>query len=339
MLFFDSDLLMEFSSRGDPAILGKHPLFSVVGVEVGYLVVNDLTLNIKPCIFSLKNEEHDLIEEKLDMHKLVLCLKEPASSFVGLDKAFHSNILRVLNELKSHGAKLLAGAVHPWIDVMNFKGMQLHLPFRTEEDVRHLHSSLRILIPIIPAIAAASPFSKGDRTGFLDYRMHLGSSTVPQIPDVKPTPEVFGSTSYEIKAADSQECPKADLAIAESIFITARGLAAGKWNTRKFYETFSTNDLFAILVACIKSGEDAMIDNLSYLRCFGLKKPVLAKELWEKIFEELLNKKMHFYETFSEILKHGTLAKRLLKAYKKVGSLKPIYEELSKALETNQLWY
>ncbi len=89
---------MEISSEKDPAMHGKHALFSALGVGIGYLIVKDPTLNILPSL-SLKSDENRFIESRQEAHTLELSLKEPAATFVGLDEIFHCEINRVLEDL------------------------------------------------------------------------------------------------------------------------------------------------------------------------------------------------------------------------------------------------
>lgn len=49
--------------------------------------------------------------------------------------------------------------------------MQVNLPFASDEEFARLHAAIRLLLPILPALAASSPIAEGSRTGFMDFRM------------------------------------------------------------------------------------------------------------------------------------------------------------------------
>jgi carboxylate-amine ligase len=334
---------MEILSEEDLVIQGKHPLFSVLGLEIEYNLVNKK--NLTHPVFC---EMQPLLNRSLEMacnYKMVsdeslefrrfdlieLYLNQPASSFKGLDEIVHKNILELLRELTAYDATLLPGGIYP-------QHLHVRIPFKKEEDFFNLHSSLRILLPIIPALAQATFFDRIEYNPedfipeVLSQRKISANLCRSLIPD-------FQKGTLEIRLIDTQECPKADLAIAEALFLTAQLLTLAKWNTLKFYESLKTVALREIFKSCTQRGDVAIIDHLPYLRCFGFNKPVLAKELWQKIFDEHLKDKMHYTEQLYEILRRGTLSNRLMKAYRKKNSFRPIYEELKMALETNQLWY
>ena len=59
---------------------------------------------------------------------------------------------------------------HGWA---NLQSVHLNLSFHGEEEFVGLHSAIRLLLPLIPAVAAASPFLDGGETGYLDSRLEV----------------------------------------------------------------------------------------------------------------------------------------------------------------------
>ena len=57
---------------------------------------------------------------------------------------------------------------HSW---SNVQSAQISVPFANDEEFAKLHAAVRLLLPIIPALSASSPFLEGTYTGFLDSRM------------------------------------------------------------------------------------------------------------------------------------------------------------------------
>jgi carboxylate-amine ligase len=57
---------------------------------------------------------------------------------------------------------------HGWA---NLQSMHLNLPFGNDDEFARLHAAVRLLLPILPALAASSPIAEGSSTSFLDFRM------------------------------------------------------------------------------------------------------------------------------------------------------------------------
>lgn len=77
---------------------------------------------------------------------------------------------------------------------------RLFLPFQGDEEFGRLHAAVRLMLPLVPALAAASPFAEGRRTGFLDSRLegclHLGDRHPDLIGNFIPE-AVFDQADYD----------------------------------------------------------------------------------------------------------------------------------------------
>jgi hypothetical protein len=86
---------------------------------------------------------------------------------------------------------------HGWA---NLQSMHINLPFAGDEEMGLLHSAIRMLLPILPAIAASSPIIEGRVTGLLDSRLDVyrnNSASIPSITGrVIPEP-VYTKAAYE----------------------------------------------------------------------------------------------------------------------------------------------
>ncbi len=131
--------------------------------------------------------------------------------------------------LASRGAQLMPGGMHPWMDPAtqtqlwphgnaavyraydrifgcsahgwaNLQSTHINLPFADEAEFARLHAAVRVVLPIIPALAASSPYAEGRAVGPLDYRMHVYASNSARVPslagDVVPEP-VSSRAEYE----------------------------------------------------------------------------------------------------------------------------------------------
>ena len=62
------------------------------------------------------------------------------------------------NEIYSLYDKIFDCRGHGW---SNLQSVHINLPFKDELEFRKLHSAIRLLLPIIPALSASSPFADG----------------------------------------------------------------------------------------------------------------------------------------------------------------------------------
>jgi hypothetical protein len=78
--------------------------------------------------------------------------------------------------------------------------MHINLPFADDREFARLHAAIRLLLPVLPALAASSPIVESQITGLLDNRLDTYRKNAAQIPSVsgKVIPEpVFTRHDYE----------------------------------------------------------------------------------------------------------------------------------------------
>jgi gamma-glutamyl:cysteine ligase YbdK (ATP-grasp superfamily) len=215
-------------------------LFEAYGVEIELMIVDAETLDVKPIcdelIASVAGEPASEIEvgdiawsNELTLHVLELKTNGPASRLQGLAARFHENVLRANRALEGFGARLMPGAMHPWMDPAtetklwpheytdvyhtfdrvfgcsghgwaNLQSTHLNLPFADDEEFWRLHAAIRIALPLIPALAASSPFQDGRAGSAVDGRLVAYRQNAKRIPSVagRVIPEVgTGREQYE----------------------------------------------------------------------------------------------------------------------------------------------
>lgn len=166
---------------------------------------------------------------ELALHVVELKTDEPVERLEGLAAGFQANVDRVNAQLEQFGAHLLPGAVHPWMDpiaemrlwpheanpiyeafdkIFNCKGhgwanlqsTHINLPFSNEEEFGRLHAAIRMVLPLIPALAASSPILDGRWSPIADQRLEVYRRNSVRIPEaaglVIPEP-VFSRADYE----------------------------------------------------------------------------------------------------------------------------------------------
>ncbi len=202
----------------------SYGLFERFGVELEYMIVDADSLEIRPQADTLIAQvagsvDGDVTRGRLDwsnelaLHLIELKTSRPARSLAGLSNAF-ANEVRFINQLlaKDH-ARLLPTAMHPWMDprrqsrlwphghgeiyaafhrIFNCRGhgwtnlqsTHLNLPFGNESELVRLHAALRVLLPLVPALAASSPFIEGRSAPHLDQRLEFYRHNCKRIPSV-----------------------------------------------------------------------------------------------------------------------------------------------------------
>lgn len=113
--------------------------------------------------------------------------------------------------LSRHGARLLPSGMHPWMSPdqefqlwptdeegiygtfnrifdcrghgwSNLQSMHINLPFSGDTQLHNLHSAVRFLLPLLPALSASSPFIEGRRAANLDQRLSVYRTNARKVP-------------------------------------------------------------------------------------------------------------------------------------------------------------
>ena len=215
-------------------------LFQGYGIELEYMIVDRRTLQVRPITDqiltamagSLTNEV-ELGEfawsNELVMHVIELKTNGPVARLRGLAGKISGEIRRVNEILAAHDAMLMPTGMHPsfipekethlWphdnaviYDTYNrifscsghgwsnLQSMHINLPFTGDEEFGRLHAAIRLVLPIIPALAASSPLVEGRHGGFMDQRLEFYRVNQRSVPLVtgRVIPEgVFDIPSYQ----------------------------------------------------------------------------------------------------------------------------------------------
>ncbi len=396
-------------------------LFEVAGIELEYMVVDRETLRASPTVDLLFKDVTGHItgdvergdvdwSNELTAHVLEMKTAKPTADIAAFAGKFSSEVRAINALLAKRGLMLLPTAAHPLFDPFtetvlwtheynevyalynkifdcrghgwsNLQSVHLNLPFANDAEFARLHTAIRLLLPIIPALSASSPILDGKPTGHLDARMEaylhhqeklpqlmgslipeavlneeeyyreifspIGKALAPYDPEgimdhqfanSRGAIARFDRGAIEIRVVDIQECPQADLAIAQLIVEALKALVDGRWASQYVQRAWHHKDLLKIFKKVIKQAGGARIRNHDFLLMFGLERPeATAQELWEHLFAEVgggLNKEAK--ACISHILRHGCLAKRILA---RTGSrpdaarIITVYKELAQCLQ------
>ncbi|MBC3539725.1 glutamate-cysteine ligase family protein [Rufibacter sediminis] len=218
----------------------KLGLFKGFGVEMEYMIVDRDTLQVKPISDEvLKAEAGELTSDvergsmawsnELVLHVLELKTNGPAPELASLAQQFHQEVVRVNALLEPFNAMLLPTGAHPFMDPFtetklwpheaseiyeaynrifncqghgwsNLQSTHLNLPFGSDEEFGRLHAAIRLVLPLIPALSAASPVLDGRVSGLLDTRLEVYRTNQQKIPLIagQVVPEaVFSQADYD----------------------------------------------------------------------------------------------------------------------------------------------
>ena len=199
-------------------------LFGGFGIELEYMVVDRATFAVKPIVDELlKHHAGSYVGDfddgpiswsnELALHVVELKTNGPAPALRGVAHEFQRSLLRVDSTLAAMGSRLLPGGMHPTMDPArefqrwphdyaeiygaydrifdcrghgwsNLQSCHLNLPFSNDAEFGRLHLAARALLPLLPALAASSPFCEGRFTGWLDWRLEVYRHNQKRVPRI-----------------------------------------------------------------------------------------------------------------------------------------------------------
>lgn len=217
----------------------SYHLFEVFGIELEYMLVNKNSLKVAAVVDKLilaktgeitSDVDNGKIEwsNELVSHVVELKTNGPTADLESLDELFAENINEINELLIPLDTILWPTASHPLMDPAsemklwehsyskiyalynrifdcrghgwsNVQSMHLNLPFFDDAEFEKLHAAVRLILPLIPALSASSPFFEGKFTDFKDSRMEVYKTNQKEIPQMtgKVIPEqVFSKDEY-----------------------------------------------------------------------------------------------------------------------------------------------
>jgi len=70
---------------------------------------------------------------------------------------------------------------HGWA---NLQSMHVNLPFANDDEFSQLHNAIRLILPLLPALAASTPFLEGKTTDLLDSRLYFYDKNQQRVPSI-----------------------------------------------------------------------------------------------------------------------------------------------------------
>ncbi len=343
--------------------------FEAYGVEIEYMVVGQEDLKVRPIADLVLTQLSGEITEEVSMgevawsNELVLHVLElkgdgPKADLKALELEFVKAVQAQNRLLAQQGAKLLPTAMHPLMEPLsetrlwphgnrdiyqaydrlfgchghgwsNLQSVHINLPFQGEREFHRLHQSIRLVLPLLPALAASSPLEEGRLTGWLDNRLEHyrnNQTKIPSLTGLVIPEEVSGVADYQekiLKRMYRDLAPYDQEGILCEEWVNSRGAIARfdrgaieirlldsqecpaadlamvalvvslvqDLSERELPTGLTEQELLPILLATMQEGGEAWVDHPRYLEALGLPpQGVKAQKLWEQLFQGLLGR-------------------------------------------------
>jgi glutamate---cysteine ligase / carboxylate-amine ligase len=325
---------------------------------------------------------------ELVRHVIELKCAQPVPKLDGLAFEFERSLKRLEQVLDKHQACLMPGAMHPWMvpdketelwphegheiysayDRMfnckrhgwsNLQSMHINLPFQNASEFAQLMAAIRLIVSLVPALAASSPIYENRNGRRLDSRLAFyrgNSSKVPSMSgEIVPEaiydideyreavlapisrelraqdapPELlardwlnargaiarFDRMAIEIRVADTQENPRADLAVAAAVGTLLKNLVEQHGSTLLQQQSYPSPPLVDMFKRAVRRGPDAELPP-GYGQLFGVAydRIATAGEFCQRLLTKTFDGPSELEEPLQNILLNGTLAQRLLQS-------------------------
>jgi len=414
--------------EGGPSPHLTLPAFSAFGIELEYMIVGRDTLDVRPLadrlLAAYAGRPVSAVERgvlgwsnELVAHVIELKNVAPTPALDQLAGRFQAEIETANRKLEALDARLLPTGMHPWMNPAtetqlwqaegrgiyamydrifdcrrhgwaNLQSMHINLPFADDAQFARLHAAIRLVLPLIPALAASTPIADGALAPALDYRLDVYRTNVTAVPaligDVIPDTlssraeydhrvfapmyaaiapfdedgvlqhewlnsraaiPRFDRNAIEIRLADAQECPRADIAIAAATIAAVRALYDERFTERAQQEAIGTATLHALLLRTIRDAERALIDEPELLVALGIReRQCTAGEVWAHLLaataDGAAGARAWWMPALETILARGPLARRILRAVGgdfRRGHLRAVYGELARCLAEGRM--
>ncbi len=249
----------------------RFSLFERFGVELEYMIVRRDDLRVVPwsdrvLVGADGRPVSDVDRGKvtwsneLTAHVIELKTTDPVPNLDGYADAFAAEVAEINRRLEAHDAMLLPTAMHPTMrpeeavlwshefnDVYeafnrifdcrghgwsNVQSVHLNLPFADDAEFARLHAAIRLVLPLLPALAASSPMVEGRVTGWPDNRLAYYRKNSAKLPAlcgrVIPEP-VYSEADYAraiFEPIGRALAPHDPAGVLEPVFSNSRGAIA-----------------------------------------------------------------------------------------------------------------
>lgn len=362
--------------------MNKFSLFSVTGIELEYMIIHRDTLMHHPIADKLLvDTQHHIVNEldygpiaisnELALHVIELKTQGPVADLTNVDQMFHHVITQLNEQLRAYDCCLLPTGAHPFLNPSdgvalwphgdriiyetyhrlfnctghgwsNLQSAHINLPFANNDEFVCLHDTIRLLLPILPALTASTPFIESKASGLIDTRLSFYGSNQPSVPvlagDIIPesvrsiedyyatilAPMFQALAPLDPEGILQYEWANSRAAIARfdrdaieirimdtqeapcadiACIATIIAVLKNLINNAKQSAALSSPRLRVIYEKCIAQGTSAQIDDSLYLRALGLNTaPKTALEIWSTLIDSVKETLPPAYQTHMAVI-------------------------------------
>lgn len=247
-------------------------LFDAFGVEVEYMIVDRDSLDVRAVCDNVLSTAAGhptgdiqfgdaTYSNELALHVIELKGSRPTADLPALATSMDAALQTIAPALSTHGVMLLPTAMHPWMNPTketrlwpheyheiyhayhnvfdcyrhgwaNVQSVHLNLPFDGDDEFARLHAAVRLLLPLLPALAASSPIVGGQADDWADARMRFVRDHCDRVPFLtgQMIPEaIYDEATYRREIFGGLEtaiAPFDDSGVFDANFLNARGAIA-----------------------------------------------------------------------------------------------------------------
>lgn len=202
----------------------RHRLFDRYNFSIGHAVVGKEQLNVLPAAPFVTAAQQPSTTPEAERRDLEVCAGSVGHQLVMRNaksvkrpfkwiRKFNAEMERLGPVLDRSGAMLLPGGAHPFLRPdeqtspsalipeevravrdgifdtrshgwINDQALRLELSFDGDGEFARAHAAVRLLLPLLPALCAASPILEGKSTGSLDSRLDAFLHAHERIPEI-----------------------------------------------------------------------------------------------------------------------------------------------------------
>lgn len=377
-----------------------------IGIEIEYMMIDPKDLSIRPIIQQILGDEDEIKRgifswsAEFAAHVFEIKNNTPVQDILSLLAGMQNEVVTVAALLDRQKTGLLPTGMHPFMNpakealwttydqsaekkifdkIMqpgghswaNIQATHLNIGFANEVQFVQLNNAIRILLPILPALCASTPFIEGKSNNIWNNRLNEYQKNGLKFPEVVGhiVPEyVEGIAEYkDIVLAPIYKAFKPYDLTGELCdeTLNARGMIARfdrsaleirvldvqecvladlaicelcrvvlKTLSQEKSKNFSINSLVSIYQQSIQHGENAIISDSDYIEILLNRREskMRAHDLWIGLIENFNSElPVEFKDFYSVYRNQGTLSTRILKKEKDTNLFK-IYNELANCL-------
>lgn len=217
--------------------MADYKLLEAFGIELEYMIVDKKNLDVlaiaDKLLLKAAGEQCNELERprvnwsnELSLHVIEVKNKDPEKHIPPLLEHFQSEVRSINENLTEFSAQLLPGAVHPWMNPeteaklwphennlvyksydrifgckghgwSNLQSMHINIAFSNDEEFAKLNSAIRVVLPLIPALASSSPIIDASISDYKSSRLSH------YLKNQRKIPSIIGSVVPEVASSEA----------------------------------------------------------------------------------------------------------------------------------------